>query len=348
MSPMKDKTKVLMCSPGENCEGGIAAVVMGFMKGFDGRDDVCCRRIRYGKPWNGIHILLRIFVEIYQYLCYQATVLSYRPDIIHLQSSFSLKSILRDSGYLLVGVLLKKKVIYHAHGGYWQDIVKWPFLLQRYVNCFLSAFTLVIVTSKAELDCISQLYNSGIRVVKLNNPVEKPILEVEDASLFDKEYFNVVFASRLIDTKGVLDGLEAMNYVSNHKIRLYVFGDGPQMEQVRQWVLHNGRSGDVFVMGSVSLACLLQYYSSADAYIFPSFHPEGFPMSLFYALSCSLPVICTEVRPLPEYLTEPDNCLWIKIRDPKMLAKKLDYLAINPEVTDNMRRNNSKMVGQFS
>lgn len=107
----KIKFKILLCALGDELEGGIPAVVYGIKKIFEHKADVIdYRRIIYAKPYCNIGTIKRLIREIYQLMNFIFHILIYKPDIIHIQSSFDKKTIIRDSIHLWLTILLKKKL----------------------------------------------------------------------------------------------------------------------------------------------------------------------------------------------------------------------------------------------
>ena len=77
---------------------------------------------------------------------------------------------------------------------------------------------------------------------------------------------------------------------------------------------------------------LNQYYRNSDIYVLPSYH-EGFPRTIWEAMSNSLPVIATNVGGIPFYLKSKKHAILIEPKNSNAIAKAIELL-INH---DNLR-----------
>ncbi|HEY7812625.1 MAG TPA: MSMEG_0565 family glycosyltransferase [Nakamurella sp.] len=76
---------------------------------------------------------------------------------------------------------------------------------------------------------------------------------------------------------------------------------------------------DVVLAGTVSETELAQWYRSADALVFPS-AKEGWGLSVLEAMSADLPVVCSDIAVLREYLTHERTAVLTRAGDPGSLA----------------------------
>ena len=71
-------------------------------------------------------------------------------------------------------------------------------------------------------------------------------------------------------------------------------------------------------------------------------------MSVFYAVAAGLPIITTRIRAAADYLTEPENCLWVEPRNPELLAEKIATLLRSVETRNRMSEANKHLARQFT
>ena len=71
-------------------------------------------------------------------------------------------------------------------------------------------------------------------------------------------------------------------------------------------------------------------------------------MTVFQSAAAGLGIITTRVRAAADYLREPEHCLWVEPRNPKMLSEKILFLVDHPEVLERMSRNNQELAKSFS
>lgn len=346
---MHKKINVLICAPGALCEGGIGAVVDGLLDGLEKLETVNCTRVVYGKPFDAISVVTRLYYELIQYINFIRLLVVQKPDIVHAQSSFDKKTILRDLLFLLATRAFSIKFVLHAHGGAWHERVNWSFFWQWFSRYFLESCSMVLVTSEEEFLQVQKI-SEQICIKKIDNPVKIPegVAEAwkKTADHLEGKY-RMVFASRHIEAKGVLDTIEAFDLLERNDCELHVFGDGPLKEKAVSMAQSSTHAADIYFHGNVPLEDLIREYAQSDIYLFPSYHHEGFPMALFFAAACSLPLICTKVRPLPDFFQEPDNCQWVEPRNPRMLAEKINFLLNDSQMRSAMSCNNLQLVERF-
>lgn len=71
-------------------------------------------------------------------------------------------------------------------------------------------------------------------------------------------------------------------------------------------------------------------------------------MTVFQSAAAGLGIITTKARASADHLREPDHCLWVEPRNPKMLSEKILFLINHPEVLGQMSRNNRELAMSFS
>jgi glycosyltransferase involved in cell wall biosynthesis len=91
-----------------------------------------------------------------------------------------------------------------------------------------------------------------------------------------------------------------------------------------------------------------EFYAGSTMLVFPTYHYEGFPMVIFKSVAAGLPVITTRIRAAADYLREPDNCLWVEPKNPRMLAEKIAQLLDRPDERAAMSRRNLELARQFT
>ena len=80
-------------------------------------------------------------------------------------------------------------------------------------------------------------------------------------------------------------------------------------------------------------------FYETDIFVFPTSHPEGFPIVLFNAVAAGMPIVTTRRRAANDYLSEPENCLF-STNDPDDVANRLGELIGDVELRTRMSANN--------
>ena len=155
------------------------------------------------------------------------------------------------------------------------------------------------------------------------------------------ETFELLFVSRFIETKGLIQTIEACAILRDRGVtfRLACIGDGPIRASAEALVDERGLRDRVEFTGYISEDEVLNSLLRADILVFPTAHKEGFPIILFRAVAVGLPIVTTRVRAGGEYLFEPDNCLFCTT-GPRDIADKVQTLIDNDALREGMSESN--------
>lgn len=195
------------------------------------------------------------------------------------------------------------RVIYTAHGFHFfrgAPLVNW--LVYFTAEKFCSYFTDVIITineedfSNAEnkLSAKKVCYVPGVGVDTkfFMDTVGKREALLNEISA-DEDSIILLSVGELSDRKNHLVSIKALAEIKNEKLHLVIAGTGEKRDEFLSLAKDLGVNSRVHLLGfRTDIAELLK---SADIFLFPSLQ-EGLPVALMEAISCSLPVICSEIR----------------------------------------------------
>lgn len=105
--------------------------------------------------------------------------------------------------------------------------------------------------------------------------------------------YNLVFAGRLIERKGILILIEAFNEVAaeHNDIHLWILGDGELRQSVEEKIAKSGIGEKVSMLGLVDNP--YDYFAMADICIFPSHQGDGLMGTVLESMAAGKPVITT-------------------------------------------------------
>ena len=114
---------------------------------------------------------------------------------------------------------------------------------------------------------------------------------IHDRSVIDRT--KIISVGRLNKQKNHLLTIRAFEKIheSFPGLRLEIFGEGEEREELNRYITGNGLDGCVFLRGAVENA--VQRNADARLYIMASDF-EGFPNSLLEAMACHIPVVCSD------------------------------------------------------
>ena len=114
---------------------------------------------------------------------------------------------------------------------------------------------------------------------------------------FNSNDFIVLFASRLIEKKGVIPLIEGFNLLGNENYKLLIAGTGNLAEYIIQ---SKNLNPNVYYLGGLDSEEMKNYLSLSDTLIIPSTHNEGFGRVILEALASGIPVIGSNRGGIPE------------------------------------------------
>lgn len=335
--------RVLILSKDRNSSGGVVNFMNILVEAL--RNKIIIDRLYIGKRTKRNNIIVNLFSPFYDCLKLLYYAKKYNYDVIHLNPSLTINSILRDGFFLYILRLIRfKNVLIFWHG--WNDV-----LYQR-INKSLLFKTLFIIAfgkAKATLVLASCFRN------KLINIGVPPSTIQTTTTMFDKNIFierrsagkhygdRIIFISRLVKEKGVYNLLHAFEIASKKypNLSLVIAGDGPEKRQMEKWVA-NHKLGDKitfsgYIRGVKKGTALL----NAGLFVFPTYHGEGCPVSLLEAMAAGLAIITTPVAAIPDIIKNNVNGIILNDIKPESIANAICRFVDDICFLERVQQNNS-------
>jgi glycosyltransferase involved in cell wall biosynthesis len=279
-------------------------------------------------------------------------LLSFRPNIIHLNTAFDPKTILRDIPFSVTCLLLHQHLIFKFHGSL-TSMIETRKPLWRVLNSLVfSGAQRIGVLSEPEREQFIHAYGHANKFITVRNIVHSG--EHLDSGLpaYKREIQHVtgLFAARIIPEKGLSDVLRAMpSILSVHPhFVLVVAGDGPDLQPSKQLAITLEINHAVRWLGYIPNTALSLVFHETDFLIFASRLPEGMPMTILDAMRNNLPVITTPVRFALEHFRQGDHCLFFTPGNTAELAAAVSGMINDAAMRKTMVENNLKLITCFS
>jgi glycosyltransferase involved in cell wall biosynthesis len=301
-------------------------------------------------------------------------------DVVHLNTSFDRMALMRDAATIqLLRPATRAKIFLKFHGSDAALFETKNTALRALVRFVLARADGIGLLSSEERENFTRagVERSKLFVVKnvvaTAEGVESPSVEANpsasahnDASLndaaaasstnlrarlsVDEETPLLLFIARFIPAKGLTDVLRACATLRDEgrAFQLLCLGDGEARAAAEAEAARLKLDGRVRFFGYVPEAETPEFYAGSTMLVFPTYHYEGFPMVIFKSIAAGLPVITTHIRAAADYLREPDNCLWVEPRNPRMLAAQIARLLDRPDTRAAMRRHNFALAEAFT
>lgn len=120
-----------------------------------------------------------------------------------------------------------------------------------------------------------------------------------------------VYAGRLAAWKGVHLAVDAMARPESANWSLDIYGDGKERSALKRRVRNRGLRGRVRLLGARPRREVLDALSTADAFLFPSFHDSA-PWAVAEAVTAGCPVVCLD-RGGPAVLVDQSNGIRVPV-----------------------------------
>lgn len=236
------------------------------------------------------------------------TIRKWNLDIIHSQTEFGVGTFAR---------ILSKQLnipLVHTYHTMYEDYVH--YITKGYFNksskkiveyltlfyCDKTISELVVPTKKAyelfkekyKVDRNVYIVPTGIEVERfyIENNLNLDISEKRKELGIEKDDFVILFVGRIASEKNIEFLLNSMKSLveSSKKIKLLVVGDGPDLNNYKNYCVKNNIEKNVIFTGKVPWENIGDYYLIADVFATAS-HTETQGLTVIEAMAASLPVL---------------------------------------------------------
>lgn len=342
--------RVLMGVPAPGARsGGPALHLPMLVEDLRRHEGIDVRTFSYGRWRDREGFAAKLLHQCVDLVRYPFVVARAAPDLVHLNSAFDRRAIVRDVPFALLTRLLRRRLLVKWHGSE-TDLLAGGWLWRGLSRLLLASTHTFCVLSSEERRALETAGFAGpVAVVKNGLDLERYV-EPGDAKArlgLAADVPLLLFIARLIPTKGLEDTMRAFARLPVGEAHLVVVGDGPSRRSAEREAAALGVRARVHFTGAIPEDEANDYYRSCDVLVFPTFHAEGFPMAIFQALASGMAIVTTRIRAAADHLREPDHCLFVPPRDPKALAAALTRLLQAPALRERMRRNNRDLAHAF-
>jgi len=305
----------------------------------------------YGKANFKNNFFLRYIHSVNNLVKFIKVIYSKKPDIIQINSSFDKSALVRDSLFLSTAKIFHKRIFIKFHGSFYTLLHTNNFLWKSIAHfLFFLADTVGVLSSMEKQEFAENYISFRDKFIVVKNLIDNRMFQAPPRKTYLKRgKIKVLFASRMIEKKGVFDLIHAIPYVINEIDAHFIFvGDGRDAEKAKMAVSSYNLNFNVSWLGYIPSIKMKSIYLNADLLVFPSHFPEGMPMVLVYGIAAGLPIITTRVRFTYDYFREKKNCLFISTSSPKEIASKIIHLAKNPHIMNHMSKFNFPLSIEFN
>lgn len=254
----------------------------------------------------------------------------------------------------LSAISYKKKVVGFEHAIQWDlasKAMKKSNFLRAPVRYFAkillrsvyNKFSLIMVPSPEvkEILKVNQI-RAKKKVVFLGTDIEKfkPAnkREAKTAIGINPDTKVIGYCGRIAREKDIQTLIRAFVRLRHHKKDVVLLLVGAGVKDYDRIIANNE---DIIAVGKQE--DVEKYYQAMDVHVLPSFL-ETTSLSTLEAMSCGIPVICTEVGLIRDYLKEKHNGMFFRMRNSLALSLKLKYILEHDTKRRAMGENARKTV----
>jgi glycosyltransferase involved in cell wall biosynthesis len=277
----------------------------------------------------------------------ECKILRRRPDVLHVNSAFDVRSVLRDIPLASLAARHGIPLLLMVHGSFSEIIRPGGRHFEMAKSILVRNISLLCVLSaaeKAEFEHFLPDLRGRVYVVK--NVISDTFLNAERC---ESDEPLVLFASRFVKEKGPFRLLEAVPYIINRipDTRFVFLGDGPDATAFDAAVIKAKLSPFVQRLPHVGREEIADWYTCCWVFVFPTSFPEGMPMVVAEAMATGTPIVTTRIRFGNSYMTEYENCLYCESQSPASIAQKVTTLITDSAMRRSMSRANRLLALQF-
>ncbi len=249
------------------------------------------------------------------------------------------------------------KIIYQAHGlHFYKGAPLFNWLLYYPIEKWLAHYSDAIITinnedyelakSKFQLRNNGKVYYvPGVGVdldqfIPINNRKE-----LRESLGIEKDELMLISAGDLIERKNYKTSIEAISKTGLKNIKYCICGQGPQLEELKQYAKKLDVENNVLFLGfRKDVKDLLQ---AADIFLFTT-KQEGLPRSMMEAMACGIPCIASKIRGNVDLLEDGTGGFLCDVNRPEDFACAITTLASDAEMRKNFGKASLKRIQEFS
>lgn len=273
-------------------------------------------------------------------------------DIIHINPSFGIYCLFRESLYLLIinGLGYGSRTILFFHG--W-DVD----LAEKVINNSLLSSVLARIYNRVGVifvlhkQCRHHLINMGInpRKIRVTKTMYERISGGEYPGKEPHEKVIILFMSRIVKEKGAAIAVEAARLlVENGYVHFHLMfaGDGPFLPELTKLVAETGLHGYIDILGYASGAAKEEVLRKSDIFILPTCLPEGCPVVIMEAMGAGHAIVSTNRGAIPEVIEDGKNGFICDSKKPYLFYEALKALLDDRELLERIQKANKEKAEQ--
>lgn len=249
-----------------------------------------------------------------------------------------------------------KKVIYTAHGfHFYKGAPLFNRTVLKWAEQLMAHWTDAIITMNNEDYKVAntfKLRNNG--KVYMVHGVGVNLSEYADVSQYREskrnelslgdEQIMLISMGDLVPRKNYDTAIRAIAHTKNKNLHYYICGKGPEKENLEALAESLGIKEQIHFLGFRT--DIKELLSASDVFLFTT-KQEGLPRSMMEAMASGLPCVASKIRGNTDLLENTNGGFLCETNDYADYAEKLNILAGNRELREEMGRENLETIKKF-
>jgi glycosyltransferase involved in cell wall biosynthesis len=279
-------------------------------------------------------------------------------SVVYISAARSRFGFFRNAYIIILSSLFHRKIIVHFHCGDYNEFLETNgAVFRKIVKYIFTKVDVSIILGKSLVKNFDSIYNNKMQVAIVPNGVT-----IKKQSNKNSQILNVLFMSNLIESKGYLDLLEAINILVNKykidKIRVDICGrfinheDNLTFSNIDQYIsnfndfiITHKLSDYIKYHDLVSGEIKDSLFQNSDLFVLPTYYStEAQPLSILEALSYGKVVLATNHRGIPDMVIDNYNGLIIEKKSPISIVEAILRLIDDKQFRSTLSINARKHV----
>jgi glycosyltransferase involved in cell wall biosynthesis len=260
-----------------------------------------------------------------------------RHSLIHLSSSISSRGVFRDWAIARAAVSTKTPLVIELHGLFRVPEGRWLDVLARraYTSLFDHSDAILVLnrdsaTAVASMGPFKNKTQIVTGLVDTTGYPERVVSPAPDGNL------KIIFVGAHTTDKGVFRLMEIVAGSENVEVQLFGSVDSPARERIEGMIRDAGMTDRVVINGPVDHDSVLRALAESDVLVFPTTHPEGFPLAIAEAMATGLAVITSPVGAVAEMIEDGRGGYVIPADDFSEFVRAIHRLQEQPDLLRQM------------
>jgi glycosyltransferase involved in cell wall biosynthesis len=288
--------------------------------------------------WN-IYLPLKFYVILIK------LIITKKPDLVYIPISQETLGYLKDSIFIIISKLFRRKVVCHLRGGNFKN---WLNRASSATNWYVKKVHSLVDGQIVLGENLKYLFKDLVPEEKIFVVPNGKDITYNPKPDQHNEKIKILYLANMIRTKGVLDVLYAIPQVHAKFPNVeFVFGGDWNEEDVKKEMESYQVKHPNLPIKLLGMVCGKEKYdllNTADIFVFPTYYPpEGHPWVIVEAMANGLPIITTDHAAISESVVNNINGFLVEKQNPDDIAEKLMILLNNHKLRKTMGQESRKL-----